>query len=92
MHRSDIPLTSFFPSVQYLETMAEMRNPADFKKSLIVFSVTIVVVYLWSALSLYFRYGQTVYSSTLYNLDGGPLKTAASLRSASASCFLSIPI
>jgi len=63
----------------YLETMAEMRNPADFKKSLIVFSVTIVVVYLWSALSLYFRYGQTVYSSTLYNLDGGPLKTAASL-------------
>ena len=65
--------------MQYLETMAEMRNPADFKKSLIVFSVTIVVVYLCSALSLYFRYGQTVYSSTLYNLDGGPLKTAASL-------------
>ena len=63
----------------YLEVMAEMKNPADFKKSLYCISSSIVIFYLWSSISLYFRYGDATKSDTLYNLEGGALKTVASL-------------
>lgn len=63
----------------YLETMSEMRNPADFPKALYIFSFLILSFYLWSSLSLYFRYGENSYGNILFNMNDGVLKTVASV-------------
>ena len=63
----------------YLEVMAEMKNPVDFKKSLYFISSSMVVFYLWSATSLYLRYGHFSQGSILYTIRGSAFKSVASV-------------
>lgn len=63
----------------YLETMSEMRNPKDFPKALSVFMSIIIAFYLWSSLSLYFRYGDQTYQYVLFNMGDGAIKTVAAV-------------
>merc|ERR1712151_45428 len=63
----------------YLETMSEMRNPKEFPKALSVFMTLIIAFYLWSSLSLYFRYGDQTYQYVLFNMGDGAIKTVAAV-------------
>lgn len=63
----------------YLETMSEMRNPKEFPKALSCFMTLIIAFYLWSSLSLYFRYGDQCYQYVIFNMGDGAMKTVASV-------------
>ncbi|QDZ17624.1 transmembrane amino acid transporter [Chloropicon primus] len=62
----------------YLETMSEMKNPKDFPKALSVFMTLIILIYVWSSTSLYFRYGDTSYGYVIFNMGNNAMQTAAS--------------
>mmetsp|Transcript_6872 Transcript_6872/g.14312 ORF Transcript_6872/g.14312 Transcript_6872/m.14312 type:complete len:460 (-) Transcript_6872:52-1431(-) len=64
----------------YLETMAEMRNPYEFRKSLRLSSVGILLFYVVTSTISYVRYGDNIHGNVLDNLETGPLKkTVAAL-------------
>jgi len=63
----------------YLETMSEMKNPKDFPKALSVFMSLIIAFYVWSSLSLYFRYGDTTYQYVIFNMGENAMQTAAAV-------------
>jgi len=62
----------------FFETMAEMKQPNDFPKSLAVSTIGILSVYLLVALSCNAVYGQRIKGNILFSLPDGPLKSTAS--------------
>ena len=62
----------------YLETMAEMKEAREFKKSLLLTSFFIMLFYLLSTFSIYFRFGRGVDSNALMELPDGWMKQLAS--------------
>jgi hypothetical protein len=62
----------------YLETMSEMKDAIEFRKSLLLTSFFIMVFYLASTFSIYFRYGEDVDANALMELPDGVMKKVAS--------------